>query len=245
LELDVRGSARASPGAVTPLFSTTVGHEEVRRFDGSGAETPSLGVRRVSGVAALELTLSRQWTVAAGVRFDAWNSEEGPEARTTGGLSVRVERAPDSNSLVARMDGAWSGLYRRVAAEAQKPLRLGSATITPEARVGWGLHLPSHLTFPLGGDRGFPGLHIGEGTGDRELLFRVGGQQPVIGPIRVRLEVASGITRGAGPNPSTNRWLVGARLGLAADTFFGPISAGFGRTHTGREALFIRFGTWL
>ena len=243
LELSLRGAASPRTG-VTPLVSATVGHEDVRRFDPSGVEISALSVRMLSGFVGPELTVAREWTLSAGVRLDVWSSEEAPGTRSTVGIAAHLERAPDRNATSVRADARWSGAYGRFSAEVQRSVRLGPTTITPEVRVGWGRDLPSQLELPLGGNLGFPGLHIGEGRGDREIMFRVGARHPVAGPIHLRLEVASGVIDGNGPSVPADQWLLGARVGLGIDTFFGPITAGYGWMDNDREALFVRVGTW-
>ena len=243
LELSVRGAASPRTG-VTSVISVTAGHEDVRQFDSSGTETPALSVRMFSGLVGLELTFAREWTASAGLQLEEWLSDETPGSRSTGGVVARLQRTTDREGLSVRADGHWTGLYRRFTAEAQKSVELGPATITPQVRVGWGRDLPAHLAFPLGGNQGFPGLHIGEARGDREIMFRVGAKYPVAGPIHVLLEAASGIIDGNGPGVPADQWLLGARAGLGIDTFFGPITAGYGWMDDDREALFVRVGMW-
>ena len=49
-------------------------------------------------------------------------------------------------------------------------------------------------------------------------------------------------TGGNGPGVPADRWRLGAGMGRGLGTFFGPITAGYGRTETGRGALLILFG---
>ena len=64
-----------------------------------------------------------------------------------------------------------SGVYSRASLEGEVLARFGVVRFTPRLRLGWGEDLPLQATFPLGGKDGFPGLHIGERRGDREVML--------------------------------------------------------------------------
>ena len=123
--------------------------------------------------------------------------------------------------------------------------RLGVVRVSPRLRLGWGEGLPLQLGFPLGGDDGFPGYHIGERRGDREamaaLLFTV----PIRGPLLGLVEVAAGGTDAAATKFPGGGWTTGVRVGLGADTPVGPVRFGYGLGLRGRDALFVRLGRWL
>ena len=106
LALSMRGAASPRTG-VTPLASVTVGHEDVRQFDPSGAETSALGVRMFSGSVGLELTFAREWTASTGLRLDGWISDEAPGSPTTGGVVARLERTSDGEGLSVRAEAGW------------------------------------------------------------------------------------------------------------------------------------------
>jgi hypothetical protein len=116
--------------------------------------------------------------------------------------------------------------------------------VIPRARIGWGDGLPIQLAFPLGGDDGFPGLHIGERRGNREAMLGVALSTPVIGPVLARVEVAVGRTGIGGGLLSDSGWVAGARAGVGADTPVGPVRLEYGHSTEGRGALFVRLGRW-
>src|SRR5204863_1239060 len=99
---------------------------------------------------------------------------------------------------------------------------------------------PPQWTHALGGDEGFPGLHLGEQRGSREVYgaLRIG--RVLAGPVEVRLLVAGG--RAWTPGAVPNDWVAGARLGFGADTPAGPIAGAHGVTPTGPPALLLRPG---
>jgi hypothetical protein len=69
---------------------------------------------------------------------------------------------------------------------------LPRSLVRPRVRLGWGEQLPLQATFPLGGEDGFPGLHIGELRGDRELFVDALFIYPLRGPFVGRMELATG-----------------------------------------------------
>ena len=148
---------------------------------------------------------------------------------------------------------------------------IGSVRLEPRVRVGIGERLPVALTFPLGGDDGFPGLHLGERRGDREAFASLALSRAVAGPLRLRVVGAVGRTA-VGSTPTTligprsaeedgivtnddlvrrssgvfsrGGWLTGARVGFGTDTPLGPVQVEYGWNDAGREALFLRVGRW-
>ena len=114
----------------------------------------------------------------------------------------------------------------------------------PRLRFGWGERLPIQATFPLGGDDGFPGLHIGERRGDREALADLLLTYAITGPFVVRLELATGRSARGGPLVNSEGWVAGVRAGMGAETPVGPVRFDYGVSTGGREAVFIRLGRW-
>ena len=123
-------------------------------------------------------------------------------------------------------------------------MRLGVVRLVPRVRLGWGEDLPLQLQFPLGGDEGFPGLHIGERRGSREAMLGAALSTPVLGPVLVRLELAVGRTAADGALLGADGWVGGARAGLGAETPVGPVRFEYGVALRGRGALFVRLGRW-
>ena len=116
-------------------------------------------------------------------------------------------------------DIAWTGLYHRATLDATLAGRAGSVRIFPGS--GWAGEsiCPLQLGIPLGGDDGFPGLHIGERRGDREAMLDVLLATPIKGPLLARVELAGG-RAGVG-------WAVHGFQGLAG---------GCARGHRGGDA---------
>jgi hypothetical protein len=120
----------------------------------------------------------------------------------------------------------------------------GRLTLEPEVQLGVGNHLPIHKAFELGGDEGFPGLHVGERRGDREVYARIQSSWQVRGLVALRMLVAAGRSANGGGLFERIQWLAGIRLGLGAATPIGPVAFEYGFASNGRRAAFIRVGRW-
>jgi hypothetical protein len=121
---------------------------------------------------------------------------------------------------------------------------VGPFRLRPRIRFGWGENLPLQATFPLGGEDGFPGLHIGERRGDREALFGLMLTYTLKSPFVGRLEVVTGRSAQGGPVLDSDGWIVGARAGVGAETPVGPVRFEYGVASGGRGAVFVRLGRW-
>ncbi|HSE45487.1 MAG TPA: hypothetical protein VLA89_09205, partial [Gemmatimonadales bacterium] len=121
---------------------------------------------------------------------------------------------------------------------------VGPIRLIPRLRLGWGEDLPLQLTFPLGGSDGFPGLHIGERRGDRELMVDLAMRFPLKGPLEGRVEVATGRTAFGGSLLSGDGWVGGARAGIGTETPVGPVRFEYGYSTGDRGALLVRLGRW-
>ena len=171
-----------------------------------------------------------------------WRTPVG-ENRSTGGtfINARLEpgrRAEGSVELV------WTGDYQLARVTLGTAMGSGRLTLVPEVRLGVGRRLPIHMAFELGGDEGFPGLHIGERRGDREVFARVQSAWQISGPIALRLLVAAGRSADGGALLERENWLAGIRMGLGASTPVGPVAFEYGLASNGRRAAFIRVGRW-
>lgn len=102
--------------------------------------------------------------------------------------------------------------------------------------------MPLMATFMLGGTDGFPGLNIGELRGDRELHASFTVARRLLGPVDLRLTVASGQTAFGGPTLPRGRWQAGGRIGLAAETPIGPIRVEYGIARRERNGFLVRLG---
>jgi hypothetical protein len=111
-------------------------------------------------------------------------------------------------------------------------------------RYGYGTALPAQHGLVLGGEGGFPGLRVGERRGNRAASVSLTAARPLVGPVMIALEVATGKAAAGGPAIPRGRWLVGAQLALALETPLGPVRVGYGRATEGRGALNVRVGKW-
>ncbi|MGH9894981.1 MAG: hypothetical protein ACREA0_23975, partial [bacterium] len=138
----------------------------------------------------------------------------------------------------------WTALYQRAALDGEALVKAGALRFRPRIQIGWGERLPLQSTFPLGGDDGFPGLHLGELRGDREVLLGVLVTYPLRGPFVGRVELATGRTALGGPLLGSDRWMAGVRAGIGAETPVGPVRLEYGVANGGRGAVFVRLGRW-
>jgi len=145
---------------------------------------------------------------------------------------------------VVRADAVWTGVYQRARLEAELLGEFGSVRVMPRVMFGWGNDLPIQLAFPLGGDDGFPGLHIGERRGDREAMLGLMFTAPVRGPLLGRIEFAGGRTASGGPLLGDGGWVGGIRAGIGAETPVGPVRFEYGYSTEDRGAVFVRLGDW-
>lgn len=242
LLIGVRRNYQLGRQLMTPTATTRLALESVRRFTTDGKELDPAITREVIGFLGVERTFGPGWQLALGLSGHAWH-EPGRD-RSTAGVTARGLKITSSNLPV--LDGriAWTGLYRRIAFEGVGSLRVGPLQLRPRLRVGWGERLPRQSTFPLGGDDGFPGLHIGERRGDREALAGLMLTYGLSGPFVARMELVTGRTTFGGSFLNSDGWMTGIRAGVGAHTPVGPVRVEYGVAHTGRGALFIRLGRW-
>ena len=228
---------------IDPTLTLRLASEHVREFDADGEELDKADVREALGFAGVERALPNGWEVAAGLVGHVWD-EPGRSELSTAGAALRAERATADRGREARTEITWTGVYQRAALEAEPSVRLGVVRLVPRVRLGWGEDLPIQLQFPLGGDEGFPGLHIGERRGSREAMLGAALSAPVLGPVLVRLELAGGRTATDGALLGADGWVGGARAGLGADTPVGPVRFEYGYGTEDRGALYVRLGRW-
>jgi hypothetical protein len=191
----------------------------------------------------VERVMSRGWELALGVEGHAWH-QPGPSDRSTLGLVGRVVRASRSRGKVFDGEVLRTGLYPRAALEGQLSAKFGVVRALPRLRLGLGDDLPLQAGFPLGGDDGFPGLHIGERRGDREAMLGVLFSIPLKGPLLARVEIAGGRTATGGSLFGADGWVGGLWAGVGAETPLGPLRFEYGRATGDRDALFVRLGRW-
>ena len=228
---------------VDPTLTMRLATEDVRRFNGNGDELDEIETREALGFAGVERTLPHGWEIALGIRGHAWR-EPGRNDLSTVGVEARAIRASRTRGRVVRADAVWTGVYRRARLEAEILRQFGVVRLMPRVMIGWGEGLPVHLTFPLGGDDGFPGLHLGERRGDRETMLGLGLVAPLKGPLLARVEFAGGRTATGGSLFGDDGWVGGIRAGLGADTPVGMVRFEYGYSTEDRGAVFVRLGDW-
>jgi NTE family protein len=243
LALGMRRNFQVGRQLFKPTATVRLANEDIRRFDGHGDEINQAFTREAVGFAGIERPLGSGWKLALGAEGRAWD-EPGRANRSTLGTVARVTGASRQRGRVMEAELAWTGVYRRAAFEGTAFARLGILRIAPRLRLGWGDGLPLQLGFPLGGDDGFPGYHLGERRGDREAMLGVLFTVPLKGPLLARLELATGGTGASSARFTGGGWTAGARVGLGADTPVGPVRFEYGLALRGREALFVRLGRW-
>lgn len=231
------------PARPAPALTVRAARESIRRFDATGDEISDLRVDEVIGFLGLEQTLRQGWSAALGFEGRAWNERLGPSGSTVGG-AARFARAGRSGETVLRLEAELYGDYQRFTATAEVRIRLGHVGLRPFARYGWGNRLPLQETFQLGGTEGFPGLHIGEVRGDREVLTGVHVTHPLAGALQMLATVAAGRTAVGGTELPLNAWRLGVALGLGVESPLGPVQLQFGRTAGNRDAVYLRIGRW-
>jgi NTE family protein len=277
-DLEFTGRRQTLLGRATfsPVVTLGLRTEDVRRFDRAGVELEADDLRQVVATAGVERLIGRDLRLALMGEARSWR-DIGLQSRvrSTGdaiGARVAIERLGEDRDRGARAQAVWTTEYRLVSAEVRTRAYLGSVRLEPRARVGIGERLPVVLTFPLGGDDGFPGLHLGERRGDREAYASLALSRAVAGPLRLRVLGAVGRTA-VGSTPTTligpksadedgivtnnedlvrrpsgvfsrGGWLTGIRVGFGSDTPLGPVQVEYGWNDAGREALFLRVGRW-
>ena len=243
VSLGIRRAAPAAGTTFVPALTLRLGRENLRLFDAEGDEAGLARTREAVVFGGVERELGDGWSAAVGGLAHWWLTPDLATDRALGGLA-RVSLAARSVDHELDAELAWTDRYRRATLELDPSLRAGRFRLRPRARVGWGRDLPAQLTMPLGGDDGFPGLHLGERRGDREAMAALQLAWPVIGPVLLQVEGAVGRTALGGDLFSDDGWLAGIRGGIGADTPVGPLRFEYGRSTGGRNAVFVRLGRW-
>jgi NTE family protein len=239
----VRRNFQLGHQLLNPTATARVAEEEIRRFEPDGDEIGEVRVREGIGFLGAERRLAHGWQIAAGLEGRAWH-EPGIGDRSAAGAVLGASRASRGRGRVASAELLWTGIYRRAVFDGTLVTRAGRVRIFPRLRLGWGERLPIQLGLPLGGNDGFPGLHIGERRGDREAMLSVLIATPIKGPLLGRVELAGGRSSSGGAFFNSEGWVVGVRAGVGAETPFGPVRIEYGFATRGREALFVRMGRW-
>jgi NTE family protein len=244
LEREMVGTAvwhsDAAWSLVTQLTTMRLRTERIRRFDTRGRELRQVGTEEASVETGIEFRADRAWRIRLGATVAAWGSDS---TRGDGGVggSVRATRNWRDGPEVTG-DLSLNTAFRAVRVLVGWPLGSGPWSVRPGLRLNWGDDLPLQRTFALGGDQGFPGLHLGERRGSREASASLRLGYAIARPIELRLLLAGGRTWSAGT--LGDDWLGGARLGLGTETPIGPVDLAYGVATNGRGAMYIRIGAW-
>ncbi len=226
---------------LTPMVRLRVRSEDVRRFDGDGTELRTMGTSDARAEVGAELRTGEAWRVRLGADLVTWGVDSLRGQGSVGG-SLRVLRS-GRGGVDLEAELLATGAFRSAQVAASLPEVHRSWHLTPGIRLGWGsAGLPLQWTYSLGGVDGFPGAHLGEFRGTREVMGSVAFGYEIKGPIEVR--VTSAVGRAWTPGVETPDWLAGVRIGLGADTPVGPIDLAWGLATTGRSALYLRLGQW-
>jgi NTE family protein len=228
---------------LNPTFTVRLATEDVRRFETNGDELPSADTREAIGFLGAERTLPKGWDLAAGIVGHAWREPEGDHL-SSAGVVARVTRASRTRGRVVFGEMVWTGVYQRMALAAEVVGKLGAVRVLPRLRLGWGEDLPLQAAFALGGDEGFPGLHIGERRGDREAMLALRVTAPIRGPLLGSVELAAGRAAAGGGLLDRDDWVGGVRAGIGAETPVGPVRFEYGYSTEDRGALLVRLGRW-
>ncbi|MFI5234672.1 MAG: patatin-like phospholipase family protein [Gemmatimonadales bacterium] len=242
LDLGVRRTWR-DRGAPRPTATLTLLDQHLRTFDPAGVEQSQLRAQTGVGFAGLEWLPGVDWVVQAGMEGVLWGNSLVAGQRT-GGMVVHALHTAGGDQTLFKFSMEWTGRYRLAAVEWVDPLQWGEITITPHFRLGLGDALPLQLTFPLGGDDGFPGLHIYELRGDREAFGAVTIAVPVVRSLDLRAEAATGQTAFDASGMALSNWHVGGRIGFGLGTPLGYVRLEYGVTRGFRDQVLFRVGQW-
>ena len=246
LEKEFRGGVRrryyVGGLPVMPLLEGHLLSADIRTFDADGDEAERLDTREGAGRAGIRWTLASDWSLTTGLDARWWRNPDATTDRSAG-LGVELSRSTQSAEPTLVASGLWNDRFRRLAVEATRTVLVAGFRVRPTVRVGWGRNLPLHLTLPLGGSDGFPGLHVGELRGDREAFGSLHVARPVLGPLSLHVEGAVGRIGTGGPLLEGD-WRAGVRAGIGAATPVGPVRFEYGLTKEGRRAAFVRLGRW-
>jgi hypothetical protein len=242
LFLGVRNTKRLGSYLVTPGMTVSGAFEDVRRFTNEGRELPGIQVKELVGVVGVERRYFGRWSASVGLEGRTWS--ESDTNQTAVGGRVQVMQTGRDAVPRAALAVAVTGVYQRVALSFAPVLPVARWEFRPYLRLGWGASLPAQLQFPLGGMVGFPGLHIGERLGDREVDLGVTTRYHLGRLLFVSGEVAVGRTALGGSLLGSDGWLVGVRGGIGSDTPLGFVGIDYGMTEDWRNLLLFRFGRW-
>ncbi|HEU4698778.1 MAG TPA: patatin-like phospholipase family protein [Gemmatimonadales bacterium] len=231
--------------ALSILLTLRGTHERVRTFDTAGHELAPLGTRELVAVLGTEHGLGHDWEAGLGVEARVWHDPMGN--RSAAGVRLRLQQVDASGDPRLGVEASLADAYQRVVATGKLTalhLARGRLALAPLLRYQWGHHLPLQMTVPLGGLDGFPGLHLGEHRGSRELITGLEARVALSGGVFALVEGMGGTTDREGDALPDAPWLWGARAGLGTDTPAGVLRIAYGRNSLHRGVVYVRVGRW-
>jgi NTE family protein len=265
LDLGIRRQSLLGHPTLSPAFRLTLTSEKLRLFDPAGVELESDNFREATAMAGLERDFGSSLHLIVGAEARAWHEQRldtrVARNREAIGPTLSLEKMTVDHTDLARLDLAWTNAYWRAALETHWRGDFHGVRVEQRMRLGIGATLPTAHSFVLGGDDGFPGDHLGEHRGDRELFTSVSLSHRVVGQLRVKLTGAAGralfstgqldsalaMARGIETGSSlfgAGRWGMGLRVGVESPTPLGPVRVEYGWNNADRGALLLRVGKW-
>ncbi len=242
LLLGLKEIGRLGSRELSPTLTGSFMLEDVRTYDSGGREQAPVEVKEALGFLGLERRYLGRWSLSLGLEGRAWR-EADSSSRALGAVIKLIGTGLDAEPrFVAEL--ALTSEYRWGRLQVRPRIVSGRMVFRPYARVGVGESLPSHLSFPLGGWEGFPGLHLGEKRGDREALGGLLAQLEIAREVYLGAEVAVGRVAAGGALLDGTGWMVGGRLSGEAKTPIGLVGADYGLTEGGRRLLMVRYSRW-
>jgi len=246
LAFDFRLPKQAA-GRAVPVLGIDLAHENVRYYvTDSTLPSPaqfSEPVNEATMNLGVAQSLGGAWSIEISALGSTW-AEHGRGAHLTGGVAAALgDGAPDGEpGLNAQY--SLTGAYTRLAIDGGVSAKVKQLKMALTGRYGWGTDLPLQLTFPLGGTDAFPGLHYAEVRGDREAMVKLSLVHPIVAPVSILLEGATGqVATGGGAVPG-GVWWVGGRAGLEAATPLGMVRVDYGMTRDNMSLVTVRLGRW-
>jgi NTE family protein len=256
LREDISGNIRRPIkllGHPSLLASGFFGREIIPFFldDGLGSIRPRLTMGYAQF--GLEWLSGHTWQFRVAGRARAWEAMDGSGHESFGPTGLLRHLQPDG-TITLQAEAELTTQFQRALFEIREPIILGPWVVTPQLRLGRiaGTEVPLRLTFPLGGYDGFPGLHMLERRGTDEFYSAISVSHPIIGALRLRVELAAGNSSFADSSTTSvfnkEDFLFGARIGfIVRNSPLGPIRVQYGATQANgvyRDQMLVRVGNW-
>ena len=234
---------------VAPTVTVHLENQAINFYSSDGVDAGRTDTRQGVLFAGVEQGFSAGWVLGVGFDGRSWNGGEVPVGdpdSTSDGSSAGVRFFARRPHGAWKTDATlvWSDSYQRAAFTTSYTVTVGSLSVTPIARLGWGADLPLQDQFPLGGTQGFPGLAVEQLRGDRELFGGLNLSHPIRGSLRWEVLAAAGRSAYGGDLFADTDWLGGVRAGIAVETPIGDVQAAYGITTTKTDNIFVRIGRW-